>query len=227
MEKVKAKVSEIFYSIQGEGIYVGYPQVFIRFWGCNLDNCRFCDTQGQEFKEYSVEELIDELLAFDRRRFHSVSITGGEPLLQVEFLEKFLPLYKGDKRIYLETNGTLPDALKEVVEYVDIIAMDIKLPSATGLKPYWEEHRKFLLSAWDKEVFVKTVITKGTTLDDIKNAVELIISVDPTIPLVLQPATEEIDTELVEKIFSFQEEASISLPHVRIIPQLHKYILIR
>jgi len=227
VEKVKAKISEIFYSIQGEGIYVGYPQVFIRFWGCNLANCRFCDTQGQEFKEYTVEELIDEMLAFDKRRFHSVSITGGEPLLQVEFLEKFLPLYKGDKRIYLETNGTLPDALERVLEYVDIIAMDIKLPSSTGLQPYWDEHRRFLLSAWDKEVFVKTVITKNTTLDDIKNAVELIISVDPTIPLVLQPATEEIDTELVEKIFSFQEEASISLPHVRIIPQLHKYIFIK
>lgn len=226
MEELKAKISEIFHSIQGEGIYIGYPQIFIRFWGCNLENCRFCDTQGLQFQEYTIQDLIQAVASF-KETVHSISITGGEPLLQVEFLEKFLSLYKTDNKIYLETNGTLPDALERIINCVDIIAMDIKLPSSTGLADYWKEHRKFLLIAWEKSVFVKTVITRVTTLEDIQTAVELVLSVDPTIPFILQPASEEINSDFIETLINFQDEANKSLLNVRIIPQIHKFLYIK
>lgn len=223
---MKAKVSDVFFSVQGEGIYIGYPQVFVRFWGCNLKHCRFCDTQGEKYQEYSVKDLIDLLLKFDKK-YHSISITGGEPLLQAEFLKQFFSVYKNKHQIYLETNGTLPAALEMVIDYADIIAMDIKLPSATGLAAYWEEHKKFLLIAWEKILFVKTVITRDTIIEDLKKAVDLILSVDSAIPLVLQPATEEISPQLRDKLLLFQEEALKYLSYVRIIPQLHKFIFLK
>ncbi|HDL10178.1 MAG TPA: 7-carboxy-7-deazaguanine synthase QueE [Candidatus Omnitrophica bacterium] len=226
MEEIKARITEIFYSIQGEGIYVGYPQVFVRFSGCNLENCRFCDTPGREYKEMDIQELIEYIIAIDKN-YHSISLTGGEPLLQIDFLERFLEVFNTNHRIYLETNGTLPQNLERIIHNVDIVAMDIKLPSATGLPPYWDAHRRFLLIAWEKTVFVKTVITKNTVDRDLEEAVELILSVDPNIPLVLQPATEELDEDLFQKLLDYQQEASKSLFDVRIIPQVQRLISVK
>ena len=223
---MKAKISEIFYSLQGEGIYVGYPQVFVRFWECNIKNCRFCDTRGESYREYTVEDLVKEVSGLGKK-CHSIAITGGEPLVEADFLKKFLESFNGSHKIYLESNGTLPEALEKVINYVDIIAMDIKLPSSTGVKSFWEEHRKFLLIGWEKQIFVKIVITKQSTLKDFQKALELILSVDPMMPLVIQPASGEIDEKLMSKVLSFQEEAFKSLLHVRVIPQLHNCMQVK
>lgn len=226
MEEKKAKIREIFYSLQGEGIYIGYPQIFLRFQGCNLEGCRFCDTPDSSYKEYTVEELFRKIISTDKP-FHSIAITGGEPLLQVDFLKEFLAHYKKDFKFYLETNGTLPQNLEQIIDYVDIIAMDVKLPSATGLMPFWEEHRNFLRIAWNSNVFVKAVVSKNTNFDDIATACDIIISIDPYIPLILQPESSELDEELIDKLQEFQKKALNFLLHVRIIPQIHKFIYIK
>ena len=150
---IKGKIAEVYKSVQGEGIYLGEKQIFVRSFGCNL-NCRFCDTKLDSFREYEPQELFKEIkLHQDNHR--SVSFTGGEPLLQKDFLKEILKLtQKCGLRNYLETNGTLPDELKEVIDYVDIVAMDLKLPSSTGLCGFWGEHRRFLELASRKEVFL-------------------------------------------------------------------------
>ncbi|MDI6736859.1 MAG: 7-carboxy-7-deazaguanine synthase QueE [bacterium] len=102
---MKANLVEIFSSIQGEGMLVGFRQIFIRFAGCNL-RCSYCDTPAAMtvpetwlVPEFDLElpnpveldqvrEVVDR---FDPRIHHSVSLTGGEPLLQVEALEELLP----------------------------------------------------------------------------------------------------------------------------------------
>jgi len=226
MKEIKAKISEIFYSIQGEGIYLGYPQVFIRFWGCNLNSCSYCDTNPSEFKEYTVNKLKRDIKNLNTG-CHSISITGGEPLMQVNFIKKFLDVLDDSEKIYLETNGILPDSLKKIINKVDIIAMDMKLPSSTGLKPFWDEHRKFLLMAWEKDVFVKIVVTSKTTIKDFRRALEIVLSVDTSIPLVIQPYFEDSSPKLIDKLLKFQKEAFRSLMHVRVIPQLHKGINMR
>ena len=140
---MKGKISEIFDSIQGEGLYLGERQIFVRFFGCNL-GCKFCDTKPGRFIEYEPQELLEEIKLYPKD-CHSISFTGGEPLVQKDFLKEVLGLTKKQGYInYLETNGTLSDALNEVIEYLDIVAMDLKLPSSTGLEYFWEAHSKFL-----------------------------------------------------------------------------------
>ena len=81
---MKAKITEIFSSIQGEGPYVGIKQVFVRFFGCNT-KCVWCDTQKSSFKEYSIKEAASKIRLLSAYS-HSVSFTGGEPLLYKDFI---------------------------------------------------------------------------------------------------------------------------------------------
>ncbi len=219
---MKAKIAEIFQSYQGEGIYVGLEQVFIRFFGCNLNNCRFCDTQLVSFKEYEPDKLL-KYLKSNFNNLHSVSLTGGEPLLQKDFLNEFLPLLSNlGVQIYLETNSTLPEALKEIIDYVDIIAMDFKLPSSTGLNSFWNEHKEFLRIASLKKVFVKTVICKTTDFEDLKKAIQLLCDFNKNINFVLQPNSFENGGLLMSKIEEFQKFAVRFLTYVVVTPQMHK-----
>ena len=73
----KAKIKEIFSSIQGEGLLVGVEQIFIRFCKCNLA-CKYCDTDfSSDYKEYSPQELVDYLKTnFDFNKINSISLTG-------------------------------------------------------------------------------------------------------------------------------------------------------
>ena len=138
----KGNIKEIFASIQGEGLLIGVQQIFIRFCGCNL-SCNYCDTDfSSSFKEYSADELIDYLKSnFDFNTINSVSLTGGEPLLSVDFLKEFLPKLK--LPVYLETNGTIYEKLEDIINEIDYISADIKLPSCSGLQNSFEKHQLF------------------------------------------------------------------------------------
>ncbi|MFA6350638.1 MAG: 7-carboxy-7-deazaguanine synthase QueE, partial [Candidatus Omnitrophota bacterium] len=136
---VKGKITEIFDSVQGEGLYLGERQLFVRLHGCNM-KCRFCDTKTTHYIEYHPQELLKELDMYEND-YHSVSFTGGEPLMQKDFLKNALELTsRSGYKNYLETNGTLPAALSEVIQHIDIVAMDLKFPSSTGADAYWQTH---------------------------------------------------------------------------------------
>ena len=221
---IKAKVAEIFDSIQGEGLYFGEKQIFVRFFGCNL-NCRYCDTKLDYFKEYETEELFNRIKSY-QGSYHSISWTGGEPLLHNEFLKELLKLTKvsGFKN-YLETNGTLASELESVIENIDIVAMDVKLPGSTGMRDFWEEHSKFLKIASRKEVFIKAVICASTKKEDLLPALEMIKN--SGIILVLQPNSSESDGSLAEKLDNFKSICFQKKVSVRIIPQMHKIMGVR
>lgn len=226
---IKGRIAEVFSSIQGEGIYAGTRQIFIRFYGCNLSSCRFCDTKLFIYQEYSVKELIEEISCFNED-YHSISITGGEPLFQKDFLKEFLPSLKDmDKKICLETNGTLPEALGQIIDFVDIVAMDFKLPSSTGLSDFWQVHRIFLNCALIKNAFVKSVITADTTKNDVEKMRDIIAEIAPNIILVLQPVTPigGVKGPEIEKLVDFQRICLDKLKTVKIIPQLHKMVGVR
>jgi 7-carboxy-7-deazaguanine synthase len=222
---MKAKISEIFDSIQGEGVYLGERQVFVRFFGCNL-KCSFCDTTQTDFKEYSVDELRTEVARFDG--FHSVSLTGGEPLCQADFLESFLKNAAGSGiKFYLETNGTLPEALERVIDGVAIVAMDFKLPSSATGSAYWEAHEQFLRIAARRDVFVKMVITADTDARDIAASADIIFRVKRDAPVILQPEGLQWSA-LLEKMFVYKNMLERrGVRQVKMVPQAHKLVGIR
>jgi len=229
---MNAKILEIFRSIQGEGKYAGVPQVFVRLFECNM-HCVWCDTPAsigdgkREYKDLSLEEVSKQVNAiYDNA--HSVSITGGEPLLQPDFLKGFCHALKREgKTVYLDTNGTLPDALKAIIKDVDIIAMDIKLPSSTKQRAFWAEHKEFLKIAKRKEIFVKVVISLDTHEEEILKAAKLAASIDPKILFILQPNYLDMKKGIIELCVGYQKSCAKILKDVRILPQVHKFMKIR
>ncbi len=222
----KALIREIFLSIQGEGPFVGEEQLFIRFCGCNL-NCAYCDTdfEPSKAKLYTPQELLETINTYGKEL--TISLTGGEPLISVEFLKKFLPLAKTTGHsIYLETNSTLPKELTAVIEYIDIISADIKLPSATNETGNLNDIEQFFKIASCKETFAKLVFNKNITANEIDFAVKL--AQENNIEIILQPEMNGnkfcLSTEEMETVFkSFHEKYK----RVRLIPQMHKFMNVR
>ncbi|MEE8317397.1 MAG: 7-carboxy-7-deazaguanine synthase QueE [Candidatus Omnitrophota bacterium] len=221
----KTKIIEIFSSIQGEGLYVGEEHVFVRFYGCNL-GCEFCDeNEKTSFLEYGPYEVIEKVISQKKK---TVSLTGGEPLLHVDFLKEILPALKQrGLMIYLETNGTLTDNLSQVLDLIDIISMDIKLPSSTGLRAYWHEHSIFLKKALGKDLFVKSIVTSRTKVSDLRMAVSIVGAVDKDIPFIIQQASYNGSIEEIDRLSSFFDSAKKGLNDVRIMPQVHKILGVR
>lgn len=122
------KINEIFYSMQGEGSWVGLPNIFIRTTGCNL-RCSFCDTTYAYIHgvEMDVKEVVDEIQKY---LCNYVCITGGEPLLQEETVELLDVLLQKKYVVCVETNGSI-NIEKLVGKKSLMISLDIKCPSST------------------------------------------------------------------------------------------------
>ena len=124
--QTRLKITEIFYSLQGEARNVGLPTVFIRLTGCPL-RCAYCDTEyafsGGEWME------IDDIIAQARRYNTSfVTVTGGEPLAQKSCIDLLSRLCDAGFHVSLETSGAiLVDKVDARVEKV----VDIKTPAST------------------------------------------------------------------------------------------------
>ena len=122
---VRLKLTEIFYSLQGEADTVGIPTLFIRLTGCPL-RCQYCDTAyafhgGEWWSLTAVLERVAELQA------HYVCVTGGEPLAQPHCLALLSALADAGYRVSLETSGAMP------IEAVDprvIRVVDVKTPGS-------------------------------------------------------------------------------------------------
>lgn len=230
---MEANIVEIFYGIQGEGLLLGIPQLFVRFARCNL-RCRYCDTEeARDVVDICKVEMMDEvknpisisqlvkIIRGFTSPYHSINLTGGEPLLQADFISQFLKTLRA-KMVYLETNGTLIDGLEKVVDLVDMISMDIKLPSTSGEGGLWDIHRGFLTLASRKQVFVKVVVESCVDLGELAITISIIKEIDPSIPLIIQPQTHNPPSH--EELLRYYSIATSSLRDVRIIPQLHRLI---
>ena len=235
LNKDTAPIDEVFFSYQGEGIYAGIPQVFVRFSGCNL-RCNYCDTpksltinsKSKYFTTQALYEYIKDIFEKNKSKFYSqklsISFTGGEPLLYVDFLLDLIKKYLKNKfSVYIETNGSLPKQIKKIYKYCDVVSMDIKFQSACK-KDLFKEHKSFLEVCKNK-VFVKTVITKNTTEKEFLKAINIISKTSINIPLVIQPSN--FDNITNQKVLKFYSIAIIKIKDVRILPQLHKLWKIR
>jgi 7-carboxy-7-deazaguanine synthase len=241
---VRGYASEIFVSFQGEGAHVGERHLFIRMAVCNL-RCRYCDTPGSLVRTpflavhragltptrvpnpIGTAELIRHSEAFleEEGPIDAVALTGGEPLVQADFLATFLHKARFPVPVLLETNGMLPDRLREVLGWVNIISMDIKLPSNTGEGAFWNEHEQFLRVAEGKDVYVKVLVDRGTALSDMSRAAE-IVAANGGAPIYIQPIMNdagrpEIDSPTLHRLFAGARRAHRD---VRVLPQTHKIL---
>lgn len=252
----RAIIQEVFSAIQGEGTLVGQRQIFVRFHGCNL-TCAFCDTPasqgappewcaverqagGREMDAVANPLAVPTVLDAVRRLqqdypHHSISLTGGEPLLRTAYLDALLPaLHAEGWRSFLETNGTLAEAFAVLACAPDYVAMDIKLPSASGQAPCWGAHAAFLDAAVARlspagerallERLQVKVVFGENSLAEIPRAAELIAAVHPAIPCILQPLTPHAggpSAPAVATVLEAQRLAARLLNDVRVIPQTH------
>jgi pyruvate-formate lyase-activating enzyme len=125
----------------------------------------------------------------------------------------------------------MPEELRRVIDLIDIIAMDLKLPSSTGERAFWDEHMRFLKIASRKQVFVKAVVTSKTTPADIRKAVSLIAGFNRDIPFIIQPAAPVGKVNKMikrERLFEFMRIGIDNrLEQMRVIPQMHKIVGIK
>jgi len=225
-------IKEIFFSYQGEGIYYLQPQIFVRFCGCNLE-CDYCDEAeiiklNERYKRnlYSVLNRIKNLSK--KHKTKTICITGGEPLLQLEFLLDLLKnLKKNNYKTYLETNASLIENFKYVIKYIDVISVDFKFPSSCK-NDLFSKHKEFLklCKKFKKDFFVKFILTNKTKDYEIKKSVNIIKSIDRKIKVVLQPVTPIRNIFLPKpiKIFLWFDYIKKKLYNIYLIPQLHKLV---
>lgn len=124
--ETRLKVTEIFYSLQGEALNVGLPTVFVRLTGCPL-RCSYCDTAyaftGGEWMD--LDAILNEVRQYDTS---FVTVTGGEPLAQKNCIELLKQLCDSGYDVSLETSGAV---LVNNVDSRVVKILDVKTPAST------------------------------------------------------------------------------------------------
>ena len=197
------RISEIFYSIQGEGRLLGVPSVFVRTSGCNL-RCRWCDTPYTSWKSegrsWSVEKILGEIDKYPTRH---VVITGGEPLMAPDLEELATQLKQRGVHITVETAATI---FKPVA--ADLISLSPKLANSTP----WQRSKGEFAAMHDKrrlnyqvmqrfiddyDYQLKFVVDRKQDLDEVRTVIGGLQHVDTVkVMLMAQGIKQE---ELVRK----------------------------
>ena len=246
---------EIFASAQGEGPYVGTSTIFVRYGGCDL-RCSWCDSPetwrrsprvrferaagtadfDEEQNPVSLERILGALRSLDLEHQRFVSITGGEPLLQLEAVGELLRALENERpRRLLESHGLAVDALAAVREHVDVVSMDWKLARDVRWGPdsrsrseaeFHDLHQRFLATALEScEVYVKVVVTPTSEWSELEAVCVRLASVDASVPLILQPVTPFGGVKSApdaRRLLDLARRCETKLADVRIIPQTHR-----
>ena len=174
-------ISEIFYSIQGEGSLTGVPSVFVRTSGCNL-RCRWCDTPYASWEptgdERRLEEIVEQVASHASAKH--VVLTGGEPMVAREIHDLANTLHGRGYHLTIETAGTIaPDGIT-----CDLASLSPKLahstPETGSIASGWVERHEArrlqpeVLDAWISHAAdfqLKFVVSAPSDLDEIETLV--------------------------------------------------------
>lgn len=166
------RVSEIFYSIQGEGTNIGKPAIFIRLAGCHL-RCAWCDSKFtwdmKSGKEMSSMEIIEKI-----KKYHCkhLVITGGEPLIQQlgikELIEKLQKNLKESDKYYIEieTSGSIIPKMSELVDQYNCS------PKLSNSKNRPISYKNSLPKFPAEKTYYKFVIDNKSDLKEIKKFIK-------------------------------------------------------
>ena len=236
--KARARVSEIFTSIEGEGIFVGKKTLFIRFSGCYL-KCRWCDTKYalplDSGTDYQIDEIKDLIIKELQPFTYKVNFTGGEPLLQTEAVIELADFVKKQTNVktYMESSCFDSELFSKVLPYIDICKIEFKTDDSKVVED--EEYDNLISNEIkclelavesNKATYIKIVVTNSTNLESFKNLVYNIsekIKPSDILGLIIQPSFG-IDQPTVNKLLDTYDIVQPMFPEVRIIPQLHKEI---
>ena len=214
--------------------------------GCGI-GCRYCDTPlalrrpghfplpggGQAENPVGVDRLADLIqgLEADCPGAQALAVTGGEPLEQAAFLGALLSLLRKrvllGKPVLLETGGLHPEPMRALRDLVDLVSMDIKLFSSSGLHNILPVHERFLESLGGTACYVKVVVNPGTTETEIAEAAMIVASKDPSIPFFIQPEARKEAAPGGTYLLALWEAARAWLEDVRIQPQIHRMLDLR
>jgi 7-carboxy-7-deazaguanine synthase len=236
--KARARVSEIFTSIEGEGIFVGKKTLFIRFSGCYL-KCRWCDTKYalplDSGTDYQIDEIKDLIIKELRPFTYKVNFTGGEPLLQTEAVIELADFIRKHTNLktYMESSCFDSELFSKVLPYIDICKVEFKTDDSKVVED--EEYDNLISNEIkclelavesNKATYIKIVVTNSTNLESFKNLVYNIskkIKPSDILGFIIQPSFG-IDQPTVNKLLDTYDIVQPMFPDVRIIPQLHKEI---
>ena len=204
------KVSEIFESIDGEGIRTGYPVTFIRLYGCCL-SCSFCDSKyswsGSDYQELSIKEILAITKKYGH---HRITLTGGEPLMTDNGWKLLNCLLYEGYEVNVETNGSI--RLKTINNSNLIYTMDYK-SKFSGMEDRMIPSNIDILK--EKDV-LKFVVANKEDLDKMKEIIDIY---KPKCSIFVSPVFGEIEPkEIVEYVLKHK------LDNVRVQVQLHKII---
>lgn len=242
MEPLTAELIEIFYSLQGEGIYAGMPFTFVRFAGCNLA-CGYCDTASSrtvpaafEFRQSLDSEPerfpnpadVSQVAGLIRKTGAAkVSFTGGEPMLKATFIESLLPHLEG-LFLLMETNGSLPEKITpELRDRIDHWSVDWKLPSACGFDATGKAREFVGALKGARSVSLKAVFDDTTPENELLEVLKFAresVYVSKDFTLIYQPATAGGEARLSQALKAILPEIEKAGLVVRILPQIHKFL---
>jgi len=190
------KISEIFKSIQGEGINTGKDVVFLRTALCNL-KCSWCDTKytwdwdnydySKEVKELSINQVKDEIEQFNIK--HLV-ITGGEPMMQADDLVELLSFLKPDFYVEVETNGTIVPK-KMLTDLVDQWNVSPKTSNSNNPLEMCEDSECYTFFSNRENCFFKFVVENKSDIDEITKLVKKYSISNEQVLLMPQAQTKE------------------------------------
>ncbi len=222
-------INDIYRATEGEGVFVGRSQVFVRFQGCAIGclNCDSMDTWAfDEIAPTTLEDIFERILDQTYQgKINWISITGGDPLHpkhvpSVTELTKFLKA-KGFK-VNLEAAGTR--VVDEVFEHLDYISYDLKTPS-TGVRTRLSLIEKMANNYADK-FQVKAVIADRKDFDYTLSAYNELKQVlgEIEFPWVLTPCFEPSEEFPMQRFIDIQEWNQLEGGPFRVIGQQHKWI---
>jgi organic radical activating enzyme len=234
----KIQLSEIFTSIEGEGILFGTKTMFVRMAGCHL-KCYWCDTNyalamnsGNTYSIDQVKKMMKEQL---QNNTYKINFTGGEPLIQYEAVKDLAKFTKEDLglRTYIESSCYDINRFNKIIPYIDICKIEFKTKDSEAVDIKHYEHLlnnevECLRTAIEnkKITFIKIVVSNSTTVKEFKKLIEIIFNTVKSEELagfIIQP-TNNINEPTVDRLLQFYDLIYPRYNEVRIIPQLHKII---